>query len=985
MADDVGYTLVAEYTPVRDDGIVGEAVTASTDPIAVCDVDGESFSLNVPVAGCVRYSDLVLRSDPDSRSQSDLDVPVRGATPEVCESKVMPKGTAWWPTSCLISSYRVAACHRPRALAIRSIIAGDTQGPHREFGQEGQGCGGGQMGEGGETEARADQTEGGQGARALLGTGVCRAGMQGFAGSRHGLCRGLRLGMYLGYREAGITVTVGVLGEAVMACDMIEEEGGDVFGTVRSRARNEVGTFRQAAENDADAIMPAVGLGKAAHEVHGDGLPTVRAPDCEIVNHDEEFLLVGGVIHLRGKELLACEGDGVFAGWSLGVNGVLAVIVPIEGLVLACEFVEGVRDLGKVANERAVIVGKVEEGTELEEGLGRGVIDEGCDLRGVHTDAFSGDNVVEVFDAPSGKRTFVELGVEFLLSEDREDFANMLEVGLEGGAKDEDVIKVHDDTNFEEVTEDVIHAGLECGGALVGGGELVRGGGGGGVLGGDVVEEARAGRGRWVVILGEGGGGATMVEVVVDEGGGVQVDGVGVEVEVEACPEERVGWGVEEGGVVVLTTVMAGEFPSSVVTRSEMADMVVSMVAREDLRAVNVKNYYASVVKYGGGGGAGVGKQVLWRQKRQDHTLVVFDDDTVEKWPLEVEGVTSSSESGKGEVTAAVVKKGGPRPPGKKKKPRSFPEHLRIASEKPWEKMGISQELWQERMNNAQCLKCGIAGHDGELRLCIDYRGSNVVTVKNDESLPHIDDLLDQLQGCKYFSKIDLKFGYHQIEVEPSDQHKTAFRTRYDHYEFVVMPFGLTNAPATFQRSMNDLFRQWLDKFVIVYLDDILVYSKTLEDHEKHLRLVLEKLREGIFKINAKKFEFAKSEVLYLGHIVNEEDPEVARDVKWIIDLGAAKFEGPGAAGHEKRVVDVNRKRLKVVRPGGKTSFSTTELKGTYAPPFRVDIFRNDPTRLKIVVDSDNEVELVVQTRHVRDVIALTIRGFAQRYNSSRT
>ncbi|GBG64073.1 hypothetical protein CBR_g40520 [Chara braunii] len=122
--------------------------------------------------------------------------------------------------------------------------------------------------------------------------------------------------------------------------------------------------------------------------------------------------------------------------------------------------------LEKVANERVVIVGKVEEGTELEEGLGQGVLDEGCDLRGVHTDAFSGDNVVEVFDARSGKCTFAELGVECLLSEDREDLANMLEVGLEGGAKDEDVIKVHDDTDFDEVTEDVIHGGLECGGGI---------------------------------------------------------------------------------------------------------------------------------------------------------------------------------------------------------------------------------------------------------------------------------------------------------------------------------------------------------------------------------------------------------------------------------------------------------------------------------------------------------------------------------------
>ncbi|GBG77581.1 hypothetical protein CBR_g24028 [Chara braunii] len=122
-----------------------------------------------------------------------------------------------------------------------------------------------------------------------------------------------------------------------------------------------------------------------------------------------------------------------------------------------------------------------------------------------------------------------------------------------------------------------------------------------------------------------------------------------------------------------------------------------------------VKNSYASVVKYGGG--AGTGKRILWRQKRQDHTLVVFDDVTVENWPLEVEGVTSSSDSGKGEVTVVVVNKGGPRPPVKKKKSRSFPEHPEIAVGKPWEKMGLSQETCQERMDNAQCLKCGIAGH----------------------------------------------------------------------------------------------------------------------------------------------------------------------------------------------------------------------------------------------------------------------------------
>ncbi|GBG78046.1 hypothetical protein CBR_g25982 [Chara braunii] len=174
----------------------------------------------------------------------------------------------------------------------------------------------------------------------------------------------------------------------------------------------------------------------------------------------------------------------------------------------------------------------------------------------------------------------------------------------------------------------------------------------------------------------------------------------------------------------------------------------------------------------------------------------------------------------------------------------------------------------------------------GELRMCIDYRGLNVVTVKNVEPLPRIDDLLDRVQGAKYFSKIDLKFGYHQIEVHPDDHYKTAFRTRYGHYEFTVMPFGLTNAPTTFQRDMNDLFKSWLDRFVVVYLDDILVFSKTLHEHQGHLRQVLEKLREANFKINAKKCDWAKTQVLYLGHVldgggVKPEDYKIAAIRDW--------------------------------------------------------------------------------------------------------
>ncbi|GBG80459.1 hypothetical protein CBR_g30922 [Chara braunii] len=175
---------------------------------------------------------------------------------------------------------------------------------------------------------------------------------------------------------------------------------------------------------------------------------------------------------------------------------------------------------------------------------------------------------------------------------------------------------------------------------------------------------------------------------------------------------------------------------------------------------------------------------------------------------------------------------------------------------------------------------------EGELRMCIDYTGLNAITVKNAEPLPKIDDIFDRVQGCKYFSKIDLKSGYHQIEVHPDDQYKTAFRTRYGHYEFIVMPFGLTNAPATFQRCMNDLFRPWLDKFVVVYLDDILVFSKTLQEHQGHLRMVLGKLREANFKINAKKCEWAKRQGLYLGHVldgdgIKPEDSKIATIRDW--------------------------------------------------------------------------------------------------------
>jgi hypothetical protein len=121
---------------------------------------------------------------------------------------------------------------------------------------------------------------------------------------------------------------------------------------------------------------------------------------------------------------------------------------------------------------------------------------------------------------------------------------------------------------------------------------------------------------------------------------------------------------------------------------------------------------------------------------------------------------------------------------------------------------------------------------DGTLRLCIDYRQLNKVTIKNKYPLPRIDDFFDQLKGAKVFSKIDLRSGYYQMQIKGQDVPKTAFRTRYGHFEFLVLPFGLTNAPALFMDLMNRVFQPYLDKFVVVFIDDILVYSKSYEEHE---------------------------------------------------------------------------------------------------------------------------------------------------------
>nr|GEZ72338.1 putative reverse transcriptase domain-containing protein [Tanacetum cinerariifolium] len=179
--------------------------------------------------------------------------------------------------------------------------------------------------------------------------------------------------------------------------------------------------------------------------------------------------------------------------------------------------------------------------------------------------------------------------------------------------------------------------------------------------------------------------------------------------------------------------------------------------------------------------------------------------------------------------------------------------------------------------------------------MCIDYRELNKLTVKNRYSLPRIDDLFDQLQGSSVYSKIDLRSGYHQLRVREEDIPKTTFRTRYRHYEFQVMPFGLTNAPAVFMDLMNRVCKPYLDKFMIVVIDDILIYSKSKQEHEEHLKLILELLKKEQLYAKFSKCEFWIPKVQFLGHVIYSQgihvDPAKIESIKdWASPKTAMKI-----------------------------------------------------------------------------------------------
>ena len=167
---------------------------------------------------------------------------------------------------------------------------------------------------------------------------------------------------------------------------------------------------------------------------------------------------------------------------------------------------------------------------------------------------------------------------------------------------------------------------------------------------------------------------------------------------------------------------------------------------------------------------------------------------------------------------------------------------------------------------------------DKTLRLCINYRQLNRLTIKNRCPLPRINDLFDQLRGAHVYSKINLRTGYHQLRVRETDIPKAAFRTRYGHFEFTMMPLGLTNAPAAFVDLMHRVFQLYLDQFVVVFVDDMLIYSQSEKEHEDHLRIILQALKEHQLYAKFSKCEFWLNEVRFLGHVVSASgvsvDPE---------------------------------------------------------------------------------------------------------------
>ncbi|KAG2190799.1 hypothetical protein INT47_010346 [Mucor saturninus] len=275
---------------------------------------------------------------------------------------------------------------------------------------------------------------------------------------------------------------------------------------------------------------------------------------------------------------------------------------------------------------------------------------------------------------------------------------------------------------------------------------------------------------------------------------------------------------------------------------------------------------------------------------------------------------------------------------------------------------------------------------NGEMRMCVDYRALNKVTIRNNHPLPRIDECLERLKGANHFTSLDLRSGYHQVRIQQSDVPKTAFNTRYGQYEFLVLPFGLTNAPPTFQHLMNKVLGDCLDDFALVYLDDILIFSKTPEEHEKHVRHVLNRLREAKLIANQKKCEFNKKELTFLGFQVSAKGilpspdkiktiqdwtpPNNVQEVRQFIGLAQhyRRFI-PGFAGIAAPLTDLTKgvgpkKRPIVWTDVCQTSFDILKDKLSSAPvllapdmdkPFRIETDASDFGVGAVLLQEDEE------------------------------
>ncbi|CAA0832652.1 Uncharacterized mitochondrial protein AtMg00860, partial [Striga hermonthica] len=277
---------------------------------------------------------------------------------------------------------------------------------------------------------------------------------------------------------------------------------------------------------------------------------------------------------------------------------------------------------------------------------------------------------------------------------------------------------------------------------------------------------------------------------------------------------------------------------------------------------------------------------------------------------------------------------------------------------------------------------------DGSMHMCIDYRELNTLTVQNKYPLPRIEDLFNQLKGANVLSKIDLRSGYHQLKIHESDISKTAFRTCYGHYEFVVMPFGLSNAPAVFMDLMNRVFHPFLDQFVIVFIDDILVYSRSIDQHKKHLRIVLETLRREKLYAEFSKCEFWLDRVAFLGHIVTAKgikvDPSKIEAVsKWDTPRSVADVcRFLGLAGYYRRFIEgfskiaqpLTNLTKKVVRfdwsPRYEKSFQELKRRLTTAPVLSIP----DPTLEFIIYSVASKMGLGCVLMHQGRVVAYASR-----------